>query len=286
MRPTRRRLLSGGLVGLASFAALSAQADEKGERILREAFRKLHAAQSMTADLTNELAITGRPTTVWKGAVALKKPNLLRITFALQTGSRLQKQLFVSDGKNYYNYTEGAKQYMRQPTPRNATEFGGIWEGEVDSFFGGEKNAEKVNADFAGTETLDGVACDLIRVTTKQAGDNRVLTYAIGQKDRLIYRASWANPVNGTARMTQTNRLRNIKLNGSVETAQFAFVPPKNVALYDPEAEMRAMEGKLVSVGKEAPAFELTDPQAKNRISLAKMLDGRKAVLVNFWFYG
>jgi outer membrane lipoprotein-sorting protein len=277
-------LLMGGLAGLAFFLPLSVRADEKGEKIVREAFKKLHQAQSMTADLTTERTMTGQPSVSGKGTIVLKKPNLLSVTLSSQIGSRTQKQTFVSDGTNYFNYTEGAKNYMRQPALKNPTEFGGEWEGEVDAFFGGEQNADKVNADFTGTETVEGIPCDLIRVTAKQ-GDNRVLTYAIGQKDRLIHRTSWTTKLNEKVSLTQSNRLRNIKLNGAAATSLFAFVPPKEATLYDPQAILQEMEKKLVTVGTEAPAFELTDPQARKRFSLAKMLDGRKAVLVNFWFY-
>jgi len=275
----------GALIGLASFASLSAQADEKGEKILREAFQKLHQAQSMTAELTTERTITGQPDAGGTGTIALKKPNLLNVTLTSQAGARRLKQMFVSDGNNYFNYTDGAKNYMRQPAPKNPTEFGGEWEGEVDAFFGGAANADKVNAGFAGTETVDVTPCDLIRVTSKAGGDNRVLTYAIGQKDRLIHRSSWTTKLDEKVSMTQVNRLRNIKLNRPAATSLFAFDPPKDAKLYDPQAAFKEMEAKLVAVGTEAPAFELTDPQAKTRFSLAKMLDGRKAVLVNFWFY-
>jgi len=286
MRPRCATLLMGGLVGLACFAPFCARADEKGERILRESFRKLHEAQSMTAELTTERKMTGQPGMSGKGTITLKKPNRINVTLSRQAGSRTEKLTFVSDGKNYFTYTEGAKTYMRQPTPQSPTDFGGDWEGEIDAFFGGETNAEKVNADFAGMETLAGIPCDLIRVTAKREGDSRVFTYAIGQKDRLIYRSSWTAKVDEKVSLTQTNRLRNIKLNGPVPASLFAFVPPRDATLYDPQAALREMEAKLVAVGTEAPAFELTDPQTRSRISLAKMLEGRKAVLVNFWFYG
>ncbi len=286
MKPIRRTLFLCGLIGLTSCAAFSsAQADEKGETILREAFQKLHKAQSLSADMITERTITGQPKMLGKGTIALKKPNFLNVTLSTQANSRTLKQTYVSDGKNYFNYFEGSKNYMRQTTAKNPTEFNGDWEGEVDAFFGGIATAEKYHADFAGTETLEGILCDLVRITSKQQGDTRVFTYAIGQKDRFIHRTSWTAKANKTITVTQTNRLQNIKLNPMLAAKTFAFVPPKDAKLYDPQDELKAMEAKLVAVGKEAPAFELTDPQAKNRISLAKMLDGRKAVLVNFWFY-
>jgi outer membrane lipoprotein-sorting protein len=285
MKTRRKTLFRCGLIGLASCAALSAQADEKGEKILREAFRKLHKAQSLTADLTTQRTLTGQPDVMGKGTIALKKPNFLSVTVSMQANARTMKQTFVSDGKNYFNYFDGSKTYQSQPTEKKPTQFTGNWEGEVDAFFGGEATADAYNADYAGKETLDGIPCDLIRITWKQEGGNRVLTYAIGQKDRLIHRTSWTAKVDEKRSLTQTNRLKNIKLNSAVPSKTFAFVPPKGATLYDPQSAFRAMEARLVKVGEEAPAFELTDPQAKSRFSLAKMLDGRKAVLVNFWFY-
>src|SRR5687767_12594050 len=82
MKPGCRTLLLGALVGLASCAALSAHADAKGEKILREAFRKLHRARSLTADLVTESVVTGQPTTSGKGTIALQKPNFLSITLS------------------------------------------------------------------------------------------------------------------------------------------------------------------------------------------------------------
>lgn len=285
MKLKRRTLFRCSLMALSCCAALAAQADEKGEKILREAFQKLHKAQSLSADLVTERALTGQPTVTGKGTIALKKPNFLSVTMSTQSNARAMKQTFVSDGKNYYNYFDGSRSYMRQETEKHPTAFTGDWEGEVDAFFGGAATADNLNADYAGTETLDGIPCDLIRITWKQQGGNRVLTYAIGQKDRLIHRTAWTAKVDEKRSLTQTNRLKNIKLNGAIAAKTFAFVPPKGATPYDPNAELRAMEAKLVKVGAEAPAFELTDPQTKTRFSLAKMLDGRKAVLVNFWFY-
>jgi cytochrome oxidase Cu insertion factor (SCO1/SenC/PrrC family) len=44
------------------------------------------------------------------------------------------------------------------------------------------------------------------------------------------------------------------------------------------------MDGKLVSGGKPAPTFALRDPKGQP-VTLSDVISGRKAVLVNFWFY-
>jgi hypothetical protein len=129
MRPIHTILLMGGLAGLALFAPLCARADEKGDQILRAAFRTLHEAQSMTAELTTERTMTGQPAASGKGTVALKKPNLLSVTLMRREGAPARKQTYVSDGKNYvtYPYPYGDRSYMRQPALKKTTP--PIWPG-------------------------------------------------------------------------------------------------------------------------------------------------------------
>lgn len=284
MRSVRKTLLTGGLTGLALFSAHAAVADEKGEKLLSEAFRTLQQARSLTADLETQTETTGNPLVTGKGTISLKKPNLLSVLVSVPTGAGVRKTASISDGKSYFNYREGAPTYMRESVSPTPVQFNGDWEGEVDAFFGGEKIASDLKVDFAGSDTLDGTLCDLIHVN--KTGDDRAFTYTIGHKDHLIYSTSWTAKLDEKTTMTETHRLRNIKLNAPVASSLFAFTPPAGVKLYDPAEEIRQLEAKLVAVGEEAPAFELTAPQDKNRFSLAQAMNGRKAVLVNFWFYG
>lgn len=285
MKPNRRTILLGALVGFGSGGAVAAHADEKGAALLRNAFSKLHEAQTMTADLTIDQKVTGQAIEKSKGTVTLKKPNYLNVTLSSQEGPRTVKRTFVSDGTNYFIYSEGSKNYTRQPVAGTPTAIPGEWEGEVNAFFGGDALAIKLKADFAGTETIEGTDCNLIRVNPALETGNRILTYAIGRQDHLIRRTSWTLKLDDKLVVTHTTTLSNVKLNGPAATSLFAFGPPKDSTLFDPEAQLRNMEKQLVSVGEDAPPFELTDPRSKGRVSLAKVMDGRKAVLVNFWFY-
>ena len=46
-----------------------------------------------------------------------------------------------------------------------------------------------------------------------------------------------------------------------------------------------SFDEKLIPVGKDAPDFQLPQPGG-NRIALSDVRKEKKAVLVNFWFYG
>ena len=48
---------------------------------------------------------------------------------------------------------------------------------------------------------------------------------------------------------------------------------------------MGDMDAKLVKVGKPAPLFSIPGPKG-GTVDLAQTLRGKKAILVNFWFYG
>ena len=66
--------------------------------------------------------------------------------------------------------------------------------------------------------------------------------------------------------------------------AVFAYVPPKEATLYAPPS-LDAYNKKLLAVGSVAPKFALSAPTG-GRVELAEALKGKKAVLVNSWFYG
>jgi outer membrane lipoprotein-sorting protein len=281
MMLSRCALLLLGAAGIASCSASLARADEKGEKILQEAYQKLYAAKTYSADLNMVTKSPGKPDTEQKAHVQAQKPNLLRYqAMAVKDGKNAAQ--VVSDGKNVYTFPVLNNMYMRQQVAAEPENLPGNWEGEVDAFFGGVKLLSQVSADYAGTDIVDGVPCDLVKTKTTDAQNQRIITYAIGQKDHLIHRSTWQYPNQPTV----SNIVSNIRLGGEVAAAQFAFAPPKGATEYSPEAMMRKLEENLVAVGEEAPPFEATDPVTNSRFSLAQMMDKKKAVLVNFWFYG
>jgi L-ectoine synthase len=81
----------------------------------------------------------------WKGKVAAMKPNYLKVAME-GNGS----PSFFADGTDYYMVGMGRSAKM--PLEKKPTELQGVWEGEIDAFFGGEKLVEKVTTMYAGKE--------------------------------------------------------------------------------------------------------------------------------------
>ena len=70
----------------------------------------------------------------------------------------------------------------------------------------------------------------------------------------------------------------------ALSDASFAYVPPPGAILYTPPT-LDDYNKKLLPVGSMAPRFALSAPTG-GKTTLADALKGKKAVLVNFWFYG
>lgn len=252
--------------------------------------QKASQARTLTASITLETK-SGKMTASYKGSVSLQKPNKLHLEISNKPQQNLPegKVTMVSDGKNRYSYMSVVPQtYYKQPITSNDEALTGFG-GDIEYFFTGDKKLTGLKVTFTGTETVNGILCDIVKTT--QAG--RTTTYAIGHSDKWVYRSSSSQKFNEQMSLTQTVQLQNIKVNVDLSPSLFAFVPPKGAKLFDPADMQKQMgegmkqyEAKLVKVGEEAPAFELTNPKDKSRFSLAKAMDGRKVVLVNFWFYG
>lgn len=230
---------------------LPVRADEKGDKILRTAFRKLFAAKSMTADVVSTIKGDGLPEEgiELKGTVIALKPNYLRVELKGDVPRGVFTQTYVSDGKNYFSYDSLSKQYTKEKVSQTPSEFLGMWEGEIDAFFGGEKNALKVKTEYQGEELFNKIPCDIVQVEAKGLGSTtRTITYTVGKKDSLIYRASFSAGNPDESNQTQTNVLTNIKFTANKTAADFAYTPPKGAKLRTPppppldRAEVRTRE--------------------------------------------
>lgn len=78
--------------------------------------------------------------------------------------------------------------------------------------------------------------------------------------------------------------IQDLKLNQPVAGEKFVFGLPAGYEAYKPPARPD-YAADLVAVGKPAPDFELPRPNGE-RLSLNGALQGKKAVLLNFWFHG
>ncbi|MCS6775618.1 MAG: hypothetical protein RMJ43_00710 [Chloroherpetonaceae bacterium] len=218
------------VVALSVAGSAPGRADAKGERLLREAFRKLGGARAMTALITARIEIEGlQEAILLKGTVAALKPNYLRVELRGDLPSRGPIEfIYVADGKHYYSFSSLENAYTKVRLDPNPTEFLGQWEGEIDAFFGGEKNAAKVKATYAGSERVGNRMCEVVRADMEVKGPDgaplkRTITYYIGKNDLLIHQAKFS-----VGEQTQTNQLTNIRLDAKKEKEDFVYVPPRD----------------------------------------------------------
>jgi outer membrane lipoprotein-sorting protein len=230
-------LLAVGLTTALTACVLPARADEKGDKILQKAFRKLFAAKAMTADITSTITGDGLPEEgiELKGTVSALKPNYLRVELKGETPRGAFLQTYVSDGKSYFSYDTVSKQYTKEKVSLTPTEFLGMWEGEIDAFFGGEKNALKVKTDYEGEELFNKMPCEIVKTEAKGLNNSvRTITYTIGKRDSIIYRAVFSAGNPDESNQSQTNVLTNIKLTANKTPADFSYTPPKGAKLRTP----------------------------------------------------
>ena len=231
-----------GIVALTVLAA-PGRADEKGERILREAFKKINEAPSMTATLTRTFEGEGvNKKVISKGMVSAMKPNLLlvRITTQAEGTDKSDKSeaVFAATGKDYITYSSESKIYRKDKLEASPTEFNGEWEGEIDAFFGGEKLLAKGTANYTGLDKIGDAPCNIVKMTIPAKGETqeRVITYFVGMKDHLIHKTSFiVHPADGVD-WTQSNLLTDINLKAAKKTEDFQYTPPKDAK---PEAPKR-----------------------------------------------
>jgi len=261
------------LLGGAAMAVLgaAARADQQGETALREACKTLAAAKSLSADMTLSVNVSGQKQEM-KGTLAVLKPNYLRVDL-----KGPESMLFVADGKNFYQL-EGST-YQKGALDKSFEAVDGPWQAEVNAFFRGDTVMKGQTVTHAGAAKVDGVDCDQVRVEGK-SGEPKVV-YSIGKKDHLIRQAVMTVGGSGGPAITVTNHLTNLRLNVPHKATEFAFVPPKGAKLF----ERPDYEAKLVKVGEVAPRFVAPAPTG-GEVSLSDGIKGKKALIVNFWFYG
>jgi outer membrane lipoprotein-sorting protein len=186
----------------------------------------------MTAQFTH---VTSGPSLPFKltlkGTVAALKPNYLKVIITGDVpGQGKVERRYVSNGKEYYTYSNPPNAYRKDTIAPKPDEFLGEWEGEIDAFFGGEANAVKGQVQFVKTEKVDGVLCDVVKMTLapRDGAPARTLTYTIGQADKLIHRASYPIPTTDGGNISQINTISTVNLSAKLSPKDFLFTPPKD----------------------------------------------------------
>jgi outer membrane lipoprotein-sorting protein len=267
-------------LALLALCPLAGQADEKGEALLRDVAQATKQAKSLSADIKS-LYRFGERDMKMSGKMHVQRPNLAYIDIEGEP----MNQKIVSTGKEMFIVLKAQKQYLKQPTSANGANVrGGFFAGslffstDLKQMLGRYVGKPTVSLDLKDEEERDGVKYRVLAAASED-GKNRLKLY-VGESNLIL------GVVVDQAVQDQSLHLEeflsDVKVDPKLDAKLFAFTPPAGFKPYEPPR----YDEKLLKVGVEAPAFELTKPSDKSKISLAKMLDGRKAVLVNFWFYG
>ncbi len=218
MNPRTLRTLV--LAAALAAPAASARADAKGFAALKEAFDKLHAAKSVTMELN--IAVTppapGEPMVAKVQATALK-PNLFRFDCKHPV-----LPSFIADGKDYYTHWTAANAFKKSELAAEPKELPGLWEGEIDAFFGGMGKLKAADVTYVGTEVVAETACDVVRI--KVMNPDRVITYAIGKSDKVLRRARIELTDKDGNKMIQTTMVLGVKFDTGLQKTDFEFKPP------------------------------------------------------------
>jgi outer membrane lipoprotein-sorting protein len=184
----------------------------------------------------------------------------------------------VSDGKDTFMYMKAMNQYMKMPSGISMSASGNIDDKDTNPFNDQLNFARYAKVEYAGTETVEGVECSIVKGT---ADGTEYLVYL--QPDSRV-RRTVLNSGTGSSRSHLTTDYAGYIVDAVFDPSTFTFKPPPGAT------EMKTptpqdYDAKLVKVGAHAPSFALPNPKG-GTVSLAATRKRSKAVLVNFWFYG
>jgi outer membrane lipoprotein-sorting protein len=249
----------------AIFATAPSFYDEKATALLAEIAAKGKSLKSFSAEVT--MTMTGPQSQKMTGKLLIQTPSKGRVEFTPEKGEKI---LMLQDGKSSFNIT--GKKYTKGPLSPNNEE---IW-----PFLTSVPGADPKKFTHAGTEKVGEITFEVLE--TKE-GPQTIRVYVSPEK--VIQRVVMSMEAGGQ-KAGQEIVLSNIQLD--TELAAENFTLPAGLE----EAKApgggggnESLEAKLLKVGAKAPVFTLPALAGTN-LSLAQALQGKKALILNFWFYG
>jgi outer membrane lipoprotein-sorting protein/peroxiredoxin len=243
---------------------------------LKEVAVATRAAQTLSADLTLTQSGAG-PVVTTMGKVKLKKPNLAHIVLG-----NPPRQTIASDGKSIWLVHLDRMRYQRTDARPNGNQVATFTMVPIGMFFDpdfrGFPGATIKSTRFVGEESVDGETYRVVEISGEQPSEFTLKCYAAPNG---LFTRTTLSLKHGDKTITFGAVLSDLKVNDELPDDSFAYAPPKLAArddLADPDS-------KLIPVGEKAYRFSVPAPGGK-RLSLDQVSKGKKAVLVNFWFYG
>jgi outer membrane lipoprotein-sorting protein len=273
MRPGSR----ASLVGVALLAlGGTASADPKSDALFQKAREALSSAPTLEAEVVQAFE-AGDQKGGYTATVRLMKPNIGEVVIKPEGGRPAETT--ISDGKQIYRISPTQKVYQRSEAgPKGVGGLTGFFM-PLKAFF--EPEALTAGADYkhTGAKAVDGKSFEVVQFTSTQPPEG-VTRYYFGESGLL--EGMEIDLKEGDQTGIFRLWLKNLRLNTPLTEKEFAYTPPADFKLHDPFAELNA---SLLKVGTNAPDFRLPQPDG-GALSLSATRKGKKAVLINFWFYG
>jgi len=301
-RPLFPRPLGVAALGLMLLAAPLAAHAQMGTRIdpqARTLLDEMAAAHQALSGLKATVMVqdygagADREQTI---TLAFRRPNQATVAIADKTGPLVQ---FSTDGRNLIVYSVHAKQYTRQDPPSGPdaiAEVLGQSRTLLPTLLARPAILTRllvqpgVQVAGAGTDTVDGVAVDVVTVTpaVRARTPRLTLSLAVGRKDHLLRRLTESLPVSHAGPKTMqfqsamhTEIVTRFKVNPALTARDFAFTPPSGVTKTAQQApQAPPMHDPRLVAGALPFSFTAKDLSGKP-LSLAQYRG--KVVLMDFW---
>lgn len=227
------------------------------QAVLDASLAKIKAAQTATGAVTFPPTADGTPPTRLQFKFA--KPN----RFVLLTGA----QETYNDGKNQYRIDTSTHEYDVFPVMPNTTpRFSWGFEPMFPLADGSYTVDHPVDGTFSGKPAVIAeFHSPALRTTVHIAFDPQTdlpLGFTLGEADKakdFVY--------------------SDIHVNEPIPDSTFAWQPTAEWQKRIP------LDQKLIKVGMKAPDFTISTPTGQ-KVTLSKALEGKKGLLLNFWFVG
>lgn len=271
-------LLSFVLLTMLLASITTTRADEKTDALMAEVRAATSAAHTLTASFSTKIQFRGELQST--GTIKLMKPNLARIDYANPSAPSI-----VSDGKTVWTLTKEQNSYTKHEASPQGSNIDWLGTLPVNPFFDVDfvsKLAAPGNQPrLSGIERVKGKDYSVIEATVEKPATMKIKLY-IGD-DKLVHRVTTEFPADDEFYRTETE-LHNVVIENPMWAKDFRFDLPDGAQLLPPPTFSNG-NPKLLRRGTIAPNFTLPT-LGDGTISLADTLKGKRAVLVNFWFYG
>jgi peroxiredoxin len=248
----------------------TAYADPTGEKLLGRAEAVARNARTLQATLLR----TDQPEGTVNGALRLMKPGSLYF----ESNGKAGKAVLVTQGDHLLSVDETGKSGSIVDVDQ-FYDFANIEPTSlfVSCYFEPLLYRSFLHPTFAGTQTRQGVTYQVVKCPTSYG--RGAITFYIGSSGLPEGIEIAAVKTAETNVPRQQIWLLHLRLDAPLTAAQFAYTPPKTVKVIGQDNPLV----RFLPINSIAPQFDLLTPTGEP-LSLAKLLKGKKAVLLTFTF--